>query len=62
MRLRLKKGEHLISLSNTTAPLKIRIDQHRQMIGLRVLGGQIYANGSAFQSRTSLENRVSSLK
>ncbi|MGG2022678.1 hypothetical protein AB1J88_21850 [Pseudomonas sp. S8] len=62
VRLRLKKGEHLISLSNTTAPLKIRIDQHRQMIGLRVLGGQIYANGSAFQSRTSLENRVSSLK
>lgn len=62
VRLRLKKGEHLISLSNTTAPLKIRIDQHRQMIGLRVLGGQIYANGSAFQPRTSLENRVSSLK
>lgn len=62
VRLRLKKGEHLISLSNTAAPLKIRIDQHRQMIGLRVLGGQIYANGSAFQSRTSLENRVSSLK
>lgn len=62
VRLRLKKGEHLISLSNTTAPLKIRIDQHRQMIGLRVLGGQIYANGSAFQSRISLENRVSSLK
>ena len=62
VRLRLKKGEHLISLSNTTAPLKIRIDQHRQMIGLRVLGGQIYANGSAFQSSTSLENRVSSLK
>ena len=62
VRMRLKKGEHLISLSNTTAPLKIRIDQHRQMIGLRVLGGQIYANGSAFQSSTSLENRVSSLK
>ena len=62
VRLRLKKGEHLVSLSNTAAPLKIRIDQHRQMIGLRVLGGQIYANGSAFQSRTSLENRVSSLK
>ena len=62
VRLRLKKGEHLISLSNTAAPLKIRIDQHRQMIGLRVLGGQIYANGSAFQPRTSLENRVSSLK
>ncbi|WP_131670675.1 COG3014 family protein [Pseudomonas parakoreensis] len=62
VRLRLKKGEHLISLSNTTAPLKIRIDQHRQMIGLRVLGGQIYANGSAFQSRISVENRVSSLK
>ncbi|MGS0543038.1 hypothetical protein HXW87_02185 [Pseudomonas sp. Y5-11] len=62
VRLRLKKGEHLVSLSNTAAPLKIRIDQHRQMIGLRVLGGQIYANGSAFQSRISLENRVSSLK
>ena len=62
VRMRLKKGEHLISLSNTTAPLKIRIDQHRQMIGLRVLGGQIYANGSAFQSRISVENRVSSLK
>jgi hypothetical protein len=27
------------------------------MIGLRVLGGQIYANGSAFQSRISLENQ-----
>ena len=62
VRLRLKKGEHLISLSNIAAPLKIRIDQHRQMIGLRVLGGQIYANGSAFQSRISVENRVSSLK
>ena len=62
VRLRLKKGEHLVSLSNTAAPLKIRIDQHRQMIGLRVLGGQIYANGSAFQPRISLENRVSSLK
>jgi hypothetical protein len=31
------------------------------MIGLRVLGGQIYANGSAFQSRITGKS-VSSLK
>lgn len=63
VRLRLKKGEHQISLPNTSgAPLNIRIDQNRQMIGLRVLGERIYANGSAFQSATSLGSRVSALK
>lgn len=65
MRLRLKKGEHLINLPTATgvAPLKIRIDQDRQIIGLRALGDRIYANGSAFQASTSpVSSVVSSLK
>ena len=51
VRLRLKKGEHLISLPNApgAAPMKIRIDQSRQVIGLRALGERVFANGSAFQ-------------
>ncbi|WP_166221716.1 COG3014 family protein [Pseudomonas atagonensis] len=64
VRLRLKKGDHLISLPNTqsASPLKIRIDQNRQVIALRALGKLIYVNGSAFQSNPSLESRVSGLK
>jgi len=62
VRLRLKKGDHLISLPNATAPVKIRIDQNLQMIGLRVLGDRIFANGSAFQPGASAVNRVSGLK
>ena len=60
LRLRLKKGEHLISLPTApgVAPLKIRIDQDRQIIGLRALGDRIYANGSAFQASVSAESRV----
>jgi hypothetical protein len=52
VRLRLKKGDHLISLPNApgAAPMKIRIDQNRQVIGLRALGDRVFANGSAFQS------------
>jgi hypothetical protein len=50
LRLRLKKGEHAITLPhvNNAAPLKIRIDQNRQVITLRSLGDRIFANGSAF--------------
>ncbi|UVM27236.1 COG3014 family protein [Pseudomonas sp. B21-021] len=60
LRLRLKKGEHMINLPTApgVAPLKIRIDQDRQIIGLRALGDRIYANGSAFQASTSPESRV----
>jgi len=60
LRLRLKKGEHSISLPTApgVAPLKIRIDQDRQIIGLRALGDRIYANGSAFQAPVSAESRV----
>lgn len=51
-RLRLKKGEHSISLPNapSATPLKIRVDQNHQVIGLRALGERIYANGVAFQA------------
>lgn len=51
VRLRLKKGEHAITLPhvNNAAPLKIRIDQNRQVIILRALGDQVFANGSAFR-------------
>ncbi|VVN47475.1 hypothetical protein PS624_05934 [Pseudomonas fluorescens] len=65
MRLRLKKGDHLISLPNTpgVAPLKIRIDQNRQVIGLRALGDRVFANGSAFQSDVApAKSVVSNLK
>ncbi|MNU87893.1 hypothetical protein D3C71_776910 [compost metagenome] len=63
-RLHLKKGDHLLSLPNApgAAPLKIRIDQNHQVIGLRALGVRIYVNGSAFQPALSPESRVSSLK
>lgn len=51
VRLRLKQGEHLITLPNAvgSTPLKIRIDQNRQVISVRALGARIFANGSAFQ-------------
>ncbi|UWF49147.1 hypothetical protein NYP20_28340 [Pseudomonas sp. N3-W] len=64
-RLRLKKGEHLINLPNAVgaAPLKIRIDQNHQVIGLRALGERIYGNGTAFASPSAPVNRlVSDLK
>lgn len=59
-RLRLKKGEHLISLPNApgAAPLRIRIDQNHQVIGLRALSDRVYANGIAFQPASSPESRV----
>ncbi|WP_065258238.1 COG3014 family protein [Pseudomonas bananamidigenes] len=65
LRLRLKKGEHSISLPTapSAAPLKIRIDQDRQVIGLRALGDRIYANGSAFRDIITGGTRtVSSMK
>ncbi|UFQ00050.1 COG3014 family protein [Pseudomonas fitomaticsae] len=59
-RLRLKKGDHLISLPNApgTAPLRIRIDQNHQVIGVRVLGDRVFASGSAFQTADSAAARV----
>ncbi|WP_460066417.1 COG3014 family protein [Pseudomonas sp. S2_H08] len=65
VRLRLKKGEHLISLPNApgATPMKIRIDQSRQVIGLRALGERVFANGSAFQpSGAPTGSAVSDLK
>ncbi|WP_339450422.1 COG3014 family protein [Pseudomonas sp. EA_5y_Pfl2_R50] len=65
VRLRLKKGEHLISLSNPTGgtPLKVRIEKNRQVINLRALGNRIFANGSAFQpSGAPAHGVVSNLK
>ncbi|WP_332764287.1 hypothetical protein [Pseudomonas koreensis] len=51
VRVRLKQGEHSIALPGAvgSAPLKIRIDQHRQVITVRALGARLFANGSAFQ-------------
>jgi len=51
VRVRLKQGEHLITLPGAvgSAPLKIRIDQNRQVITVRTLGARVFANGSAFQ-------------
>jgi hypothetical protein len=51
VRVRLKQGEHSITLPGAvgSAPLKIRIDQHRQVITVRALGARLFANGSAFQ-------------
>ncbi|MFJ4493645.1 COG3014 family protein [Pseudomonas atacamensis] len=64
LRLRLKKGEHAITLPhvNNAAPLKIRIDQNRQVITLRSLGDRIFANGSAFgPGKTAAERVVNNL-
>ncbi|WP_130910608.1 hypothetical protein [Pseudomonas sp. Sample_9] len=64
MRLRLKKGEHAITLPhvNNAAPLKIRIDQNRQVITLRALGDRVFANGSAFgPGKTAAERVVNNL-
>jgi hypothetical protein len=60
LRLRLKKGEHAITLPhvNNTAPLKIRIDQNRQVIILRALGDRVFANGSAFRHDETVAKRV----
>ena len=60
VRLRLKKGEHLISLPNApgAAPLKIRIDQNHQVIGLRALGGRIFSNGVAFEPSSAPDSTV----
>jgi len=59
-RLRLKKGQHLISLPNTPGaePLKFRVDQNHQVIGLRALGQQIFHNGVAFEPSNAPESRV----
>ncbi|WKV83908.1 hypothetical protein LJJ44_22950 [Pseudomonas sp. B24_DOA] len=45
LRVRLRKGEHAITLPhiNNAAPLKIRIDQNRQVITLRALGDRVFA-------------------
>ena len=64
MRLRLKKGEHAITLPhvNNAAPLTIRIDQNRQVITLRALGDRVFANGSAFApGKTAAERVVNNL-
>ncbi|MGX0893084.1 hypothetical protein AB7M22_005092 [Pseudomonas sp. ADAK2 TE3594] len=64
-RLRLKKGEHLISLPNApgAAPLKVRIEQNHQVIGLRALGERVYSNGVAFEPVVAPESTaVSGLK
>ncbi|MCR8977728.1 COG3014 family protein [Pseudomonas sp. S11P7] len=61
VRLRLKQGEHLITLPGAvgSAPLKIRIDQNRQVISVRALGARVFANGSAFQpSRAAAPSAV----
>ncbi|MBN6772007.1 hypothetical protein JRG42_01920 [Pseudomonas granadensis] len=51
VRLRLKQGEHSITLPDAvgSAPLKIRIDQNRQVVTVRALGARVFANGTAFQ-------------
>ncbi|WP_336356445.1 hypothetical protein [Pseudomonas granadensis] len=61
VRLRLKQGEHSLTLPNAvgSAPLKIRIDQNRQVVTVRALGARLFANGSAFQpSRAAAQSAV----
>ncbi len=59
-RLRLKKGEHLISLPNApgAAPLKVRIEQNHQVKSLRALGERVYSNGVAFEPAVAPESGV----
>lgn len=45
IRLRLKKGEHLLQLANTQVRLKI--EQNYQVVPLRLIGGQVFISGNA---------------
>ncbi|MEK0361781.1 COG3014 family protein [Pseudomonas sp. CBC3] len=47
-RARIRRGEHSLSLPNGTIA-KVRIDQPYQVIPLRVIGGQVFAAGSAVE-------------
>lgn len=48
-RLRLKRGEHLLSLPGSQ-PLRITVDQAYQVVPLRLVGGQVFALNPAVAS------------
>lgn len=48
VRLRLKKGKHLLSLPGRP-PVHVNIDQAYQAVSLRVVADQVFASGSAVQ-------------
>lgn len=51
VRLRLKKGEHQVSLPSAVggSVIKVNIDQRYQVISLRAVGNQVFAGGVAAQ-------------
>ncbi|XJV35554.1 COG3014 family protein [Pseudomonas asplenii] len=51
VRLRLKKGEHQVSLPSAVGGslVKVRIDQRYQVISLRAIGNQVFTSGLAAQ-------------
>ncbi|WP_347902648.1 hypothetical protein [Pseudomonas purpurea] len=64
-RMRLKKGEHRLSLPNAPgmAPIRVRIDQNHQVVSLRALGNQVFISDAAVWSPSKGETEtVSSLK
>ncbi|MEO6679300.1 MAG: hypothetical protein ABIO21_18265, partial [Pseudomonas sp.] len=55
VRLRLKKGEHQVTLPSAVggSVVKITVDQRYQVISLRAVGNQVFASGLAAHVITS---------
>jgi hypothetical protein len=63
-RLRLKHGEHQVSLPNALGGtlVTVKVDQRYQVISLRVVGNQVFAGGRPPRSRRAHNPTVASLK
>jgi hypothetical protein len=65
VRLRLKQGEHELSLPNALGGSKVmvKIDQRFQVIALRVVGNQVFSSGiAAHVTPAANQQAVASLK
>jgi hypothetical protein len=65
VRLRLKKGEHQVSLPSSVGGslVKINVEQRYQVFSLRAVGNQVFASGNAAQVQSSISpTAVASIK